>query len=79
MIYPKYIICSLSLVILNAFSETNSSLHETPFPLHPELHVQVKDPAVLLQVTWASQLLLLVAHLFRSVSMENKQQRIAFT
>eukprot|EP00961_Rhodomonas_salina_P288826 3903142-Rhodomonas_salina.1 len=32
------------------------SLHETPSPLYPASHVQVKLPAVFVQVAFASQL-----------------------
>ena len=37
-------------------------MHDVPFPVYPGLHVQSKDPPVLLQKALASQLWTLVVH-----------------
>ena len=37
-------------------------VHDVPFPVYPGLHVQLKDPSVLLQKALESQLWTLVVH-----------------
>ena len=45
---------------------TVSPVHLTPFPEYPGLQVHTKDPIVLLQIAFASQLCFPVSHSFIS-------------
>ena len=56
------------------FKINHKPVHDCPFPVYPVLHVQMKLPAVLVQVALASQLWVLVEH--SSMSKELKHMKL---
>ena len=51
------------IIVLNALGIAyDLPVHDVPFPVYPELHVQLYDPSVLLQKALTSQLWAMVVH-----------------
>ena len=55
---PPWVFVHVALALqLSVFAvHSSTSLHVTPFPVNPALHVQVKPPCVFAHVAWLEQL-----------------------
>ena len=58
--YGSVLLSLTSYIVLRHIGHDDLPVHDVPFPAYPGLHVQSKDPSVLLQKAAASQLWTLV-------------------
>ena len=70
--YGSVLLSLTSYIVLRHIGHDDLPVHDVPFPAYPGLHVQSKDPSVLLQEAAASQLWTLVIHSLISKSKEKR-------